>query len=52
MVELDTDVLEGTGSFCLRSKKKSLGYINKNKWLNEIFEKGLKYIQLIENKNK
>lgn len=50
MVELDTDILEGMGSFCLRSKKKSLGYINKNKWLNESFEKGLKYIQLIENK--
>ncbi|MGE7925828.1 GNAT family N-acetyltransferase [Viridibacillus arvi] len=50
MVELDTEILEGTGSFCLRSKKKSLGYINKNKWLNESFEKGLKYIQLIENK--
>lgn len=50
MVELDTKILEGRGSFCLRSKKKSLGYINKNKWLNESFEKGLKYIQLIENK--
>jgi N-acetylglutamate synthase-like GNAT family acetyltransferase len=50
MVELDTELLEGLGSYCLRSKKKSLGYINKNKWLNERFEEGLKYIQLIENK--
>jgi N-acetylglutamate synthase-like GNAT family acetyltransferase len=50
MVELDTELLEGMGSYCLRSKKKSLGYINKNKWLNERFEEGLKYVQLLENK--
>ncbi|WP_345798912.1 hypothetical protein [Cytobacillus oceanisediminis] len=31
MVEFDTKLLEGTGSFCLRSKKDSLGYISKNK---------------------
>ncbi|WP_342025960.1 hypothetical protein AADC60_04700 [Cytobacillus pseudoceanisediminis] len=41
MVEYDTKLLEGTGSFCLRSKKDSLGYISKNKWLNERFEEGL-----------
>jgi N-acetylglutamate synthase-like GNAT family acetyltransferase len=50
MVELDTKILEGKGSYCLRSKKNSLGYINKNKWLNESFEEGLRYIQIIENK--
>jgi N-acetylglutamate synthase-like GNAT family acetyltransferase len=50
MVELDTKILEGMGSYCLRSKKNSLGYINKNKWMNERFEEGLRYIQLIENK--
>lgn len=49
MSELDTQTLEGTGSFCLRSKKKSNGYILKNKWLNERFEEGLKYVQLIDN---
>ena len=49
MVELDTKILEGMGSYCLRSKKSTLGYINKNKWLNESFEEGLRYIQLIEN---
>jgi N-acetylglutamate synthase-like GNAT family acetyltransferase len=49
MVELDTKILEGMGSFCLRSKKKSLGYINKNKWLNDRFEEGLRYVQIIEN---
>ncbi|QCR34506.1 GNAT family N-acetyltransferase [Lysinibacillus sp. SGAir0095] len=49
VVELDTEILEGIGSYCLRSKKKTLGYINKNKWLNERFEEGLKYVQLLEN---
>ncbi|WP_432806618.1 GNAT family N-acetyltransferase [Mesobacillus maritimus] len=50
MVELNTEILKGMGSYCLRSKKKSHGYIQKNKWLNERFEEGLKYIQLMENK--
>jgi N-acetylglutamate synthase-like GNAT family acetyltransferase len=50
MVELDTKIIEGMGSYCLRSKKKSIGYMNKNKWLNERFEEGLRYIQLIEDK--
>ncbi|WP_449539659.1 GNAT family N-acetyltransferase [Ferdinandcohnia sp. Marseille-Q9671] len=48
LVELDTEILEGIGSFCLRSKKKSGGYIKKNKWLHQRFEEGLKYIQLME----
>lgn len=48
MAECDAEILEGTGSFCLRSKKNSLGYINKNKWLNDRFEEGLKYVQLFE----
>lgn len=42
-------MLEGIGSYCLRSKKKSDGYINKNSWLNNRFEEGLKYVQLLEN---
>ncbi|MGE8205556.1 GNAT family N-acetyltransferase [Heyndrickxia sp. NPDC080065] len=50
LVELDHEILEGKGSFCLRSKKQSQGYINKNKWLNDRFEEGLKYVQLFENK--
>ena len=50
VIEFDTELLEGIGSYCLRSKKKSLGYINKSKWLNERFEEGLKYVQLLENK--
>jgi L-amino acid N-acyltransferase YncA len=49
MVEMNSESLEGMGSFCLRSKKNSPGYQNKNKWLNQQFEKGLHYIQLLEN---
>lgn len=49
MIEVNTEMLEGIGSYCLRSKKKSQGYINKNKWLNKRFEEGLKYIQLLKN---
>ncbi len=49
MVELDKKILKGTGSYCLRSKKKSEGYLQKNKWLNNRFDEGLKYIQLFEN---
>lgn len=50
MIELDTEILEGMGSYCLRSKKKSIGYINKDKWLNDRFDEGLRYVQLIEDK--
>ncbi len=49
MVELNCEMLEGIGSYCLRSKKKSTGYINKTSWLNDQFEEGLKYVQLLEN---
>jgi len=50
LVECNNEFLEGTGGFCLRSKKKSSGYLNKNKWLNNRFEEGLKYVQVIDNK--
>lgn len=50
LVELNNELLEGIGSYCLRSKKKSTGYINKNNWLNNRFEEGLKYVQIIDNK--
>ncbi len=46
---MNGELLEGIGSYCLRSKKNSEGYQNKNKWLNQQFEKGLQYIQLLEN---
>ncbi|MED3803953.1 GNAT family N-acetyltransferase [Lysinibacillus xylanilyticus] len=50
LIELNNELLEGIGSFCLRSKKKSNGYLNKNEWLNNRFEEGLKYVQVIDNK--
>ncbi len=50
LIELNNDLLEGIGSYCLRSKKKSSGYLNKNEWLNNRFEEGLKYVQVIDNK--
>jgi len=50
LIELNNDLLEGIGSYCLRSKKKSSGYLNKNEWLNHRFEEGLKYVQVIDNK--
>ncbi|UNK19949.1 GNAT family N-acetyltransferase [Paenibacillus sp. N3/727] len=49
LIELDHELLEGTGSYCLRSKRNSEGYANKNKWLMNRFEEGLKYVQLFEN---
>ncbi|WP_446937023.1 GNAT family N-acetyltransferase [Lysinibacillus fusiformis] len=48
IVEMDGQLLEGIGSYCLRSKKIGGGYKSKNKWLNQQFEKGLRYIQLLE----
>ncbi|MGE7694036.1 GNAT family N-acetyltransferase [Lysinibacillus sp. NPDC094177] len=50
LVEINNELLEGIGSYCLRSKKKSSGYLNKNKWLNNRFEEGMKYVQVIDNK--
>lgn len=50
LVELDNNkILEGMGSYCLRSEQKSEGFIRKHNWLNNQFENGLKYIQLFEN---
>ncbi|MED4886620.1 GNAT family N-acetyltransferase [Lysinibacillus sp. FSL R7-0073] len=48
IVEMDGQLVEGIGSYCLRSKKKSEGYKGKNKWLNQQFEKDLRYVQLLE----
>ncbi|MFC9540143.1 hypothetical protein ACFTQ7_09705 [Lysinibacillus sp. NPDC056959] len=50
LVEINAKLLEGIGSYFLRSKKKSNGYIIKNKWLNNRFEEGLKYVQVTANK--
>lgn len=50
LIELNHEILEGKGSYCLRSKKQSDGYIHKNKWLNDRLEEGLRYVQLFEDK--
>jgi predicted GNAT family acetyltransferase len=48
MVELNEENLESGGCYCLRSKPKSKGYTNKNKWLKESFNNGLKYIKIMD----
>ncbi|RIW37402.1 GNAT family N-acetyltransferase [Bacillus salacetis] len=49
MVELNNESLEERGCYCLRSKPKSAGYLNKNEWLSERFQEGMKYIKITEN---
>ncbi|OEH93410.1 GNAT family N-acetyltransferase [Bacillus solimangrovi] len=49
MIELNEESLCDKGCYCLRSKPNSTGYKNKNKWLKERFNEGLKYVKLIEN---
>lgn len=48
MLELHDENVDG-GCYCLRSKPKSDGYVNKNSWLKSRFNEGLKYINLLEN---
>ncbi|KPN97144.1 GCN5 family acetyltransferase [Lysinibacillus sp. ZYM-1] len=50
IVEMNGQLLEGIGSYCLRSKKDAEGYKGKNKWLNQQFEKSLRYFQLLEDR--
>lgn len=47
-IELGEENLEKQGCFCLRSKPNSKGYMNKNTWLLERLNEGLKYIKLME----
>lgn len=42
MVELNEENLIEEGCYCLRSKPKPTGYINKNNWLKGSFNEGLK----------
>ncbi|MUK87880.1 GNAT family N-acetyltransferase [Ornithinibacillus sp. L9] len=49
LVELEENNLDGKGCYCLRSKPNSSGYINKNDWLKNRFNEGLKYIKIMEN---
>lgn len=48
-IELNHELLESMGSYCLRSKKNSKGYRQKNKWLQNRFDEGLKYVQIFKN---
>ena len=48
-IDLTYELLEGMGSYCLRSKKNSKGYRQKNNWLQNSFEEGLKYVQIFKN---
>lgn len=48
MVALDEENLNDEGCYCLRSQPNSTGYTNKNKWLTERFNEGLKYIKIME----
>jgi Acetyltransferase (GNAT) family len=49
IVELNEENLTSSGCYCLRSKPNSTGYTDKNEWLTEHFEKGLKYVKVMEN---
>lgn len=48
MVALDEENLNDEGCYCLRSQPNSTGYTNKNKWLTDRFNEGLKYIKIME----
>ncbi|MEF2967061.1 GNAT family N-acetyltransferase [Paenibacillus sp. M1] len=50
LIELNHELLEGTGSYCLRSRKNSPGYLAKNHWLHDRLGEGLKYVQLYADK--
>ncbi|MDQ0225692.1 GNAT family N-acetyltransferase [Metabacillus niabensis] len=49
MVQIVEENMAEAGCYCLRSKPNSTGYINKNKWLVERFNEGLKYVKIMEN---
>ncbi|TVX93773.1 GNAT family N-acetyltransferase [Paenibacillus agilis] len=49
VVEVFEENLDSGGCYCLRSKPNSTGYINKNNWLLDSFQEGLKYIKIMDN---
>ncbi|MEO4052308.1 GNAT family N-acetyltransferase [Solibacillus sp. CAU 1738] len=49
IVHVDNKNSHEEGCYCLRSKPKSEGYINKSDWLIERFNEGLQYIKIMEN---
>lgn len=48
VVVLDKDSLDDKGAYCLRSKPNSIGFKNKNNWIMERMDEGLKYIKIME----
>ncbi|BFH62914.1 GNAT family N-acetyltransferase [Paenibacillus azoreducens] len=49
LTELNHENIEELSGYCLRSKPHADGYKNKNNWLKDQMEYGLKYIKLLEN---
>lgn len=49
IIELTEENVSSEGCYCLRSKPQSPGYLGKNEWLQNTFDKGLKYVKLLEN---
>lgn len=48
LVEVNKANLNNEGCYCCRSKNTSLGYRNKNEWLESNFDKGLTYVKIME----
>ena len=51
LIEMNSELLEGKATFVYEARK-NRGLSEQNKWLNQQFEKGLHYIQVLENQNK
>ncbi|HWL25658.1 MAG TPA: GNAT family N-acetyltransferase [Ureibacillus sp.] len=49
LLEVNQSNLKGEGCYCLRSKPNSKGYKDKNSWLSDRFNEGIKYMKIMEN---
>lgn len=49
IIELSEGNISSEGCYCLRSKPNSSGYQGKKNWLGSSFDKGMKYVKLLEN---
>ena len=52
IVDLTMENIDDLGMFCLKTKRKSPGYQNKLKWLEDRFQEGLKYKLLLVDEGK
>ncbi|KMK75850.1 GCN5 family acetyltransferase [Alkalihalobacillus pseudalcaliphilus] len=50
IVDTTVEILDGVGSYCLRSMKQTNGYQRKQNWLKQELEVGLRYVQILEGK--